>query len=325
MKRRRSKWLALGLALSVIVTAVFIARLDWAEFRATIANVKWSWVAGSAVAIALSITIRSARWLGISGAKVRQLGAYWNSTIIGYVGNVLYPGRAGEVLRIAALHHALRLPPGDLMSKAVVDRMADVVFLGLAAFYVAGIATRNIGSEALFASMVVIIAVPVVAFVVFLLLGAHLKPLVNRLASFLPGLWRDRVPRWYGQMLAACAEMANPRRLGAASALTLLAYGVDYTSFWLFLRAFDWPLSMNAAMTTAVLVAIGSVLPAAPGNIGIYQAACVIGLGAYGIAESSALAFSVVAQGSTIVVIGILGTIVAARYGMGFGLARRSE
>ena len=325
MKGRRSKWLAVGLAVSVIVTAVFVARLDWTEFRATIANVKWSWVAGSALAIVLSITIRAARWLAISGAKPGQLGAYWNSTIIGYVGNVLYPGRAGEVLRIAALHHALRLPPGELMSKAVMDRMADVVFLGLAALYVAGVATRNIGTEALFASMVVIIVVPVVAFVGFLMLGAHLKPLVSRLASLLPGLWRERVPRWYGQMLSACGEMTRPGRLGAASVLTLFAYGVDYTSFWLFLRAFDWPLSMNVAMTTAVLVAVGSVLPAAPGNIGIYQAACVIGLGAYGIGESSALAFSVIAQGSTIVVIALLGAIVAARYGMGFGLARRSE
>ena len=325
MTGRRPKWLALGLAVSLVVTAVFIARLDWAEFRATISNVKWSWVTGSALAIVLSITLRSVRWLAISGAKPAQLGAYWNATIIGYVGNVLYPGRAGEVLRIAALHHALRLPPGELMSKAVMDRIADVVFLGIAALYVAGIATRNIGSEALFASMVVIIVVPVVAFVGFLMLGAHLKPLVHRLASLLPGLWRDRVPRWYGEMLISCGEIAKPGRLGMASALTLLAYGVDYTSVWLFLRAFDWPLSMNVAMTTAVLVAIGSVLPAAPGNIGIYQAACVIALGAYGIGESSALAFSVVAQGSTIVVIAVLGAIVATRYGMGFGLPRRPE
>jgi uncharacterized membrane protein YbhN (UPF0104 family) len=126
-------------------------------------------------------------------------------------------------------------------------------------------------------------------------------------------------------MLTACGEVARPGRLAAASILTLIAYGVDYTSYWLFLRAFDWALSMNVAMTTAVLVAIGSVLPAAPGNIGIYQAACVIALGAYGIGESSALAYSVVAQGSTIVVIAILGTVVATRYGMGFGLARRPE
>jgi hypothetical protein len=69
-------------------------------------------------------------------------------------------------------------------------------------------------------------------------------------------------------------------------------------------------------MTVGVLLAIGSMLPAAPGYIGFYQVACVLALAPYGVGESSALAYSVVAQGATLLVIGVLGAVVAMRYGL---------
>jgi hypothetical protein len=96
---------------------------------------------------------------------------------------------------------------------------------------------------------------------------------------------------------------------------TVLAYCVDYAILWLFLGAFEWSLPIHAAMTVGVLLAIGSMLPAAPGYIGIYQIACLLALGPYGIGESAALAYSVVAQGATLLVIGLLGAVVAIRYG----------
>jgi hypothetical protein len=70
-----------------------------------------------------------------------------SATVVGYVGNALYPGRAGEVLRVAALHHAIRAPPGEALASAFMDRMADVVALTLATLYVlAFVARESLGS-----------------------------------------------------------------------------------------------------------------------------------------------------------------------------------
>ena len=60
--------------------------------------------------------------------------------------------------------------------------------------------------------------------------------------------------------------------------LSALAFSLDYSAFWLMLRAFDWSLPVQAAMTVGVFLAIGSLLPAAPGYVGIYQVACVLAL-----------------------------------------------
>jgi hypothetical protein len=161
-----------------------------------------------------------------------------------------------------------------------------------------------------------LIVIPVAAFIALLAFGAHLKPLVRYLSSALPGHWSERIPRWYGQLLDACGELASPGRLARAMAFTVIAYCVDYGIFWLFLIAFEWSLPIHAAMTIGVLLAIGSMLPAAPGYIGIYQVACVLALGPYGVGESAALAYSVVAQGATLLVICVLGAAVATRYGL---------
>jgi hypothetical protein len=103
--------------------------------------------------------------------------------------------------------------------------------------------------------------------------------------------------------------------------LTGFAFFLDYCALWLMLRAFEWSLPVQAAMTVGVFLAIGSLLPAAPGYVGIYQVACVLALKWYGISESAALAYSVVAQGATLLAIFALGALVALRYGMSLGAA----
>ena len=311
-----TKGVLIGLGVSAVLVAILVARMDWAEFRAAFDDVRWSWVALGCAGVLTTITIRAMRWAVLSEAQARQLGVYWNATVVGYVGNVLYPGRAGEVLRIAALHHALRLPPGELVAKAFVDRMADVVLLGVAAFYVLGVLATQVARDAPLGWLAALLVVPVAGFVGLLAVGAHMMPLVRSVSSFLPARWGERIPRWYGQLLEACGELARPGRLARAMGFTLVAYCVDYAILWLFLAAFEWTLPLQAAMTVGVLLAIGSMLPAAPGYIGIYQVACVLALRPYGIGEAAALAYSVVAQGATLLVIGVLGAVVAMRYGL---------
>jgi uncharacterized membrane protein YbhN (UPF0104 family) len=217
----RRKGLAIGLGVSAVLVAIVVARIDWPEFRGAFDVVRWSWVGLGCAGVAATITIRAMRWAALSGAHAAQLGAYWNATVIGYVGNVLYPGRAGEVLRIAALHHALRLPPGELLAKAFVDRMADVVLLGLAAFYVLGVLTTQVAGDARAALALGVHLVPVALFIALLRSRAP-EALVKRLASGLPGHWSERIPRWYAQLLDACGELSEPTRLGRATGFTWL-------------------------------------------------------------------------------------------------------
>jgi uncharacterized protein (TIRG00374 family) len=307
--------LAVGVAVGLILIGIFALRMDWREFRDAIEQVRWSWIVAGAAALLGTISVRGMRWLAVAGESVSAFGAYWNATIVGYVGNALYPGRAGEVLRIAALHHAMRVPPGEALASAFMDRMADVVLLTLMTLYVVAFGARESFGSSVVISVVAVAAAFIAAFAVAAMLGERLHPPLARACARLPGRWSERVPRWYLQAVAACRGLAQPRRLAATALLTALAFCLDYTAFWLMLRAFDWSLPVQAAMTVGVFLAVGSLLPAAPGYVGIYQVACVLALSWYGVNESAALAYSLVMQGTTLTVILALGAVAALRYG----------
>jgi len=151
----------------------------------------------------------------------------------------------------------------------------------------------------------------------------RLQRLVTRLASGLPKRLSERIPRWYSELHAASVELARPHRIAVALALTAAAFLMDYCVLWLFIQSFDWKLPFNAAIAIALLLAVGSMLPAAPGYVGVYQVACVLALGMYGVSESRAVAFSVVAQVATLLVIAALGTVAVTRFGFRLELARR--
>ena len=321
----RTKALVIGLAVSAVLVAIVVARIDWGEFVIALEGVHWGWVALGCAGVAFTITIRAMRWAAVSGASSPEAGVYWSATVIGYLGNVLYPGRAGELLRIAALHRALPQPPGELLAKAFVDRLGDIVLLGVAALYVLGVLATQLAGDKSLAWLLGAILAPVGIFVVLLGLGARMKPVVRGLASVLPGHWKERIPRWYAQLLEAFGQLAQPRRLATLLLFTAGAFCVDYATFWLFLKAFGWQLPFHAAVTIGVLLAIGSMLPSAPGYVGIYQVACVLALRPYGVGESPALAYSVVAQGATLLMIGALGAAVVARYGLKGGLSTRVQ
>jgi len=305
----------IGLAMSAVLIGLFAVRLDWKEFRSAIAGVSWPWVVAACFAICASITLRAARWAAI-GAGNSVFPKYWSATVVGYLGNVLYPGRAGELLRVAALHKAAALPPGQILATAVLDRMSDVIALGFIALYVMVASAAIIASNTAVTTVILLILAPAAGFVVVLALGGRFKPWLVRFSARLPAPWAERIPRWYLQGLQACSALFSLNRLVPVTVLTVTAYCVDWVFFMCLLRAFEWSLPLIAAMTVGVLLAIGSLVPAAPGYVGIYQVACVIALAPYGVRESAALAYSLVAQGATVLVITTLGLAIAARYGM---------
>jgi uncharacterized protein (TIRG00374 family) len=323
-KSASRKALILTNVLGLALIAIFGARLDWTDFRGAIATLEWPWLVAGCAGLVVTITIRAVRWFAISGDKDRVAFAnYWNATVAGYVGNVVYPGRAGELLRVAVLHQAASKAFGQVLATAFVDRTADLVGLGfVAACLTAVSASVHLGTS-LTGAIVGAAIVPTILFLAFVRLGARLQPQVDRLSSRLPKVLRERIPRWFSDLHAASVELARPQRVALALALTAVAFVVDYFVIWLFIQSFGWELPFSAAITIALFVAVGSMLPATPGYVGIYQVACVFALGIYGVSESRALAFSIVAQAATLLIIAVLGLVAVTRFGFRLDSARR--
>ena len=314
--RPNRRALIVGLALSALIIGVLVYRIEWTEFAAALRDLRWPWAAGASLVFALAMTLRAARWNRIAGAAWSQAGGYWCASVVGYVANAIYPGRAGELLRAAALHHLLAVPPGNALASALLDRLADVVVLGavtLALLF--GAASITFESAGLQRTTIVLTVAPVLGFLLFARSGGRLLPWIARAARLLPPRWAERIPRWYLQGVESARQFGNVRAMTAGLLITFAAYALEYFGFWLVIVAFGWALPFHAAVLAAVLVAFGALLPAGPGYLGVFQLACVLALAAYGVGESPALAYSIVVQVALLAAIALLGVIAGSVYG----------
>jgi hypothetical protein len=86
----------------------------------------------------------------------------------------------------------------------------------------------------------------------------------------------------------------DARLLVQVGALSLVIWVVDVAIIYAMFAAFSLPLSVTAALILMVILLIGIAIPTAPGFIGNWHYACILGLGLFGIAKAEALPFAVV-------------------------------
>jgi len=312
-RRRQIALLSIGITLAIL--AVFISRLDWEEFISAVHRVEASWLVLTCCTIFLSVSLRAIRWKIASTWPNSRLTVFWYATVLGYVGNMVYPARAGEAIRIVALCQSTQMPAGRAIASAFADRLADVFMLGAVAILVLSSQQIASGDAKVGTISVLFAAVPILCFIGFVRWGYRFRGAVQQVAAKLPKPMAERIPNWYEQAVAQAMVIHKPRTLTAVLGLAVLAASSDYLAIWFGMRAMGWSLPAVAAVLVGIFIAMGAMIPATPGNIGIYQVACVVGLGFYGISEASALAFSIVLQITILGVIAIQGVAALAYYG----------
>jgi glycosyltransferase 2 family protein len=304
-----------GIGITFVILAVFIVRLDWSEFIAAFQRVEPIWIFMTCMAIFVSVALRAIRWRTISAYPRSRVVLFWYATVLGYVGNMIYPARAGEAMRVIALCQSTQMGAGRAMASAFADRLADVFVLGTVALFVLGFQRLGPHSTEVVAASFFLAAVPILLFLAFVLWGRRFSSFVRKIAPKLPQALAARVPNWYAQALEQTTMIQKPSVLTRALALTMLATSVDYLAIWFGIRAMGWSLPPAAAVVVGILIAMGTMIPAAPGYLGIYQVACVLGLKLYGVSEAAALAFSIVLQVTVLSVIAVQGLATLAHYG----------
>ena len=128
---------------------------------------------------------------------------------------------------------------------------------------------------------------------------------------------RDR-PRRHGPG-AARAQVFRKPRLGAwAAAMQLSAWAIQWLACYVLLVALglDDRAGIGAAAAVLFAVNVTAALPATPSNLGVFQAACVAVLSAYGVGKTDALAYGIILQAVEIATAFAMGMPALVREGM---------
>ncbi|HXP98670.1 MAG TPA: lysylphosphatidylglycerol synthase transmembrane domain-containing protein [Solirubrobacteraceae bacterium] len=308
-----------------------LTRLNLPRVGHVLISASPGWLVLALSLMMLSLLARAVSWHAVLRAALPDARLRWapvvRATMIGVMASALFPGRIGEPTRVLVLSRRLdgrtarTLPivAGTVFSQTLINLVAIGI---LAAVTFSSVPILRGHTSALEA----VLAVP--AFVALFVFG--IPPLL-RLAQ------RSRSLR----IRAGAIAFAGLLRLGRQGLVAFAKprYGVPAIAAQLFAWALQWgscymvilALGLNPQATpitaAAILLAVNvsAVLPATPSNVGVFQAACLVVLAAYGIGAGPALAYGIILQAIELLTALSLGVPALLREGMTWQDIRRGR
>ena len=120
----------LGVLISGVFLYLVVRKLDWVSFWMTLKTANYWWIIPGVAVYFVAVWVRAWRWhyllKPIKSIPTRKM---FPITCIGYMGNNIYPARAGEVLRAVVLKRREGVPdfrlPGNHHRRAYLRRGGD--------------------------------------------------------------------------------------------------------------------------------------------------------------------------------------------------------
>jgi phosphatidylinositol alpha-mannosyltransferase len=119
---------------------------------------------------------------------------------------------------------------------------------------------------------------------------------------------------------------ARPRYGLIAVSAQLLAWALQWLACYAVILALGLQPHAGLLAAAAILLAVNlsAILPATPSNVGVFQAACLVVLAAYGVGAGPGLAYGIILQAVEVVTALVLGVPALLGEGLSWRDIRRS-
>ena len=318
----------------MITSAVFLALafrgLHPSQFWSSLAELNPPLLLVAVLVYFAAVVVIALRWQFLLRAiKYVPLPALTKLVFIGYMGNNVYPLRAGDALRIILLRRNHQLPLLRSTTIVALERMFDgCVMLTFVLF-----SLLLIDLESAEVTMIVSISAPLFAIALIIALALAAKP--NLLRRALSPLLR-LLPRQLGGMLGNFAEevlaglegLRSQRHFLGAVISSYFTWAIEAGAYWVVMRAFDLELSFAVALLVVGAVNLAGLIPASPGQVGVNEFVVISIMTALGIAAPLATAYAVVVHLTIWLPITLAGFILLLKQGLSWadiGMAKELE
>ena len=319
--RRRAGLLVAAVLLAGIL-AFALSRLGLHRIGHALASATPGWVLLSFALMSLAMLSRAVSWHEVIRAALPRTAIRWppviRATMIGVMGSAIFPGRVGEAARVVVLGRRIDGPTRRLLPvlAGTVFSQTLINLLALAILATVTLTSVHLFSHTALSSVLGVLIVPLVIVIVVVLGPAALRA-AQRSRSVRLRLAAATLARLLRLARQGLAAFASPRHGLPAIFFQLLAWALQWLACYAVLLALGLQSHGGLAAAAAVLLAVNlsAVLPATPSNVGVFQAACLVVLAAYGVGAGPALAYGIILQG--VEVITALGLGVPALLGEG--------
>ena len=295
MRSRRSLLIAVGLVVTAVFTYYAVRNVHpdevWEAFRA---SNKW-WLLPSLAVLALGVFVRAIRWWALFAPETRPpLRPVVNALLVGLLFNSVLPLRVGEAARIVALNRAAASSRAETLGTVALERALDVLCLLLLLFIAVPWLPELGWLNAAIVLAAVVAGVLVAGVIALALYGERPFVAVARGLGRLPLVPGEAIERAASNVAHGLAGLRRWRLALGGLLWTSFSWVLVSISFWLVTLAFGLDVPPVAGLLVLAATGLAMILPAAPASLGVFEAATLVALAAYGVSESEALSYALV-------------------------------
>lgn len=304
---RKTVSFTIAAILAVALLYYSLRGIDWREVARILAGAEPGALILAATIQSATLFLRACRWRVLLNAEgsVSIADAFW-ATAAGSFGNNFLPARAGELVRTFMISSRTALSNTYVLATALGDRVADAVALmciGAAVLLILPAQPGWLAGAARPFFLLGLLGALGIALLPFM--GSLGRAAITR--APLPQSLRPRLINWLEQGLLGLRAFHDTRRLSAFVGLTVLIWSVDAIGVITTAVALGLDMPIAASFLLMTGLGLGAALPSTPGYVGIYQFVAVTVLTPFGFSRTEAIAYILVGQALSVVVIAVWG------------------
>ncbi|MHB0876487.1 MAG: lysylphosphatidylglycerol synthase transmembrane domain-containing protein [Anaerolineae bacterium] len=299
----------LGVLISVACFSWALRGLSLGQVWQEIGSANYWWLIPAVAVYFLAVAARTWRWhymlRPMGHVPLKQL---FPVVVIGYMGNNIYPARAGEFIR----SYVLRRNTGIEMSASLATVLVERVFDGLVMLLFVFVAVPFVVLPS-WLNFTVIIATVVFAAALAVLVAAAVRPalflrIYHAIAGrVLPERMRAQAAGLVGRFMFGLTSLSRPRDVLMIFVTSTIIWLTETAKYWVLMHGFPFTVSYLTLMLMTAVVNLATTIPSAPAYAGTFDAPGIKILAASGVAESVSAGYTLVLHAALIVPITLLG------------------
>jgi len=323
-----------GVLISILFIWLALRGLKLDEFWGAVRKANYIWLLPGVGVYFIGVWVRAWRWHYLLGPiKKIPTKTMFPITTIGYMGNNIYPARAGEVLRAVILKRREGVPISASLATIIVERIFDGVVMLAFVFVNLPELAKLTGASGFVGNIqqVAVIGTGVFLGALAIFLAAAMFPQVTArvglrmIERLTPKRLHESIIGVMGKFLDGLASLRSPFNVLMVFLTSVVIWLLETGKYWFVMHAFDFTVSFFALMLMNGIVNLATTIPSAPGYIGTFDAPGIAVLGAYGVDQATAAGYTLVLHVALWLPITLLGAYYLAREGIHWSDSLRTE
>lgn len=303
-----NKKIIIGILISIFLVYLSFKGINFQDVLNDLGKIQISYVTYFIILIVLMQYLRSYRWGVILQPmeKIDQLPLF-SVTSVGFLAIAAIPARIGELARPYLISKRSSIKMSSALGTVLVERILDsfiIVIIAIVVLFFTDLPSLMIYSGIIF----FFLALLLLGFVLFLIMRRdQALKFINKILTHLPGKLANKIDTMLHHFIDGLQIVTNINLFLYLFFLSAVIWLVDVLAIYLLLLSFGFTLPIIASFVLMIILIVGIAIPTAPGFIGNWHYACVVGLSLFGLAKSDALSFAVIYHFLSMMVLLVLG------------------